>query len=569
MRNQDAKLLGNILFGETGDKINPIGDTSIASVSQGFDSTYSMRLGGKFPSREQFNHFFAGLCGLANEINKKGAGLNWDATQRYSHPAFVNYNDTFYVSLQDSLNQLPDTTNSDFWKEFIDEDDIIKAAENSYGFVRLASTSQIINRTGDSNNIITLAGLLERTPSATESIIGLIKLASSTDINNLSRTVAVSPLRLNERLNNLFANYYTRSYINNNYYTKPESDERYLVRANTDNLYRQDVLYTGSANVNSNESLRTLNVTSFTSSNYRWLKITYSNSGRTFTGRFKTSDLLQTLPIIGGINNLYYINNSNRALYTVNTSNGTSSRVHGSNTLQFGDYGGLGFHNGTLYAISIIGGVGNLFRVNYTNGTTINRIGGSGSIGGGIWYSLASQNGVLYAINDQANSLYTINTTTGRSSRASSYLSSGTWWSLASHNGTLYAINDRNNALYTVATNGRSTRVHATNTLGGETWIGLESFNGNLYAVGSQNRLYTVNASNGTASRVNSSNTLTGRTRSLASGQILIDYPLKGLYTRNGRLNIWRTSSTANTQLIFNLVGENSSYTIEQIVGIP
>ena len=296
MRNVDAKNLGDTLFAATGDKIDPVGDTTIVSVSEGYDSTYSIQIGGRFPSREQINHFFAGLSGLANEINMKGAGLNWDSTQTYSHPSFVNYNGNFYFSLQDSLNQLPGDSNSLYWLEVAGgTQDVQRATETVFGTVRLAAISQILNGSGDRGNVITLAGLLERTPLATESRNGLTKLATEAEVNSSESDVAVSPFRMNNRLSGVTGDYYTRSYINNNYYTKSESDGRYLRKSDADNLYRQDSLYTGPATVNSNGALQTLNVSAFSASDYRWIEISYSNSGRIRTGRYLTSQLVQNL----------------------------------------------------------------------------------------------------------------------------------------------------------------------------------------------------------------------------------------------------------------------------------
>ena len=299
-----------------------------------------------------------------------------------------------------------------------------------------------------------------------------------------------------------------------------------------------------------------------------------------YTNRMGTNEIEQSFPVTIGDDALYTIDNSNNALFTINPTLGTASRVHASNDLGTGndtgngEWNSLASHNGTLYAIDTSGSHYALFTINSTLGTAT-RVHASNTLGSGNWYSLTSHNGTLYAINDSNDALYTINPTLGTSTRvhASNTLGSGNWNSLTSHNGTLYAINDNNRALYTINTTlGTASRVHASNTLGTANWQSLTSHNGTLYAINDNNRaLYTINPTLGTASRVHASNILgSGNWESLTSGFSQTNIPSQGFYTPNAdRLTTWRTSSDSNSRLRFNLVDGTSDIHIHEIVGIP
>ena len=133
---------------------------------------------------------------------------------------------------------------------------------------------------------------------------------------------------------------------------------------------------------------------------------------------------------------LYTINNNDDALYTVDTSLGTVSTVHATNTLGSDD-----------------------------------------------WTSLATHNGILYAIGDSTNALYTVDASDGTATRVHSTNTLGdvsgdtSWGALESFKGLLYAIGDT--ILYTVdVTLGTTSVVHATNTLGSGNWGSLATLEG-------------------------------------------------------------------------------------------
>ena len=293
-----------------------------------------------------------------------------------------------------------------------------------------------------------------------------------------------------------------------------------------------------------------------------------------FSEKIDTDNLIQSFPITLGDDVVYTIDTSGShyALYTINPTLGTSTRVHASNELGSGTWSSLTSHNGTLYTINDSDRA--LYTINSTLGTAT-RVHASNTLGSGNWLSLASHNGTLYTINFTNKALYTINTTLGTSTRvyASNELGSGNWRSLASHNGTLYTINNDNDALYTInSTLETASRVHASNILGSGNWYSLTSHNGTLYTINNTNDdLYTINTTNGTATRVHASNTLvSGSWRSLASGYSQINTPNQGFYTPNAdRLTTWRRSSDSNTRLRFNLVNGTSDIHVHEIVGIP
>ena len=228
------------------------------------------------------------------------------------------------------------------------------------------------------------------------------------------------------------------------------------------------------------------------------------------------------------VTKLFSINSNNNALYTVNASDGTASRVHATNALGTGNWSSLASHNETLYAIDDTNNA--LYTVNANTGIAT-RVHATNTFGTGDWSSLASLNGTLYTVNDTNNALYTVDASDGTATRvhATNTLGNGIWESLASHNGTLYAINDdySTNALYTVnATDGTATRVHASNNFGIGIWESLASHSGTLYTVNdTNNALYTVNATDGTATRVHATRTLPslGFWRSLVSHTSMLE----------------------------------------------
>ena len=131
-----------------------------------------------------------------------------------------------------------------------------------------------------------------------------------------------------------------------------------FTQSTADGRYRQDSLFQGGTTVNRNGNILVLPVTSFGNNAYRWLKVIYREGRRIFTGKLKISNLVQSFPIEVGIDALYAINDTNDALYTVDASDGTASRVHATNTFGTGAWESLASHGGTLYAIKEIEGAG-------------------------------------------------------------------------------------------------------------------------------------------------------------------------------------------------------------------
>ena len=77
--------------------------------SLGWTSDYSQP-GGSLPQREVFNQLEREITALGEEVNKHGAGLPWDASIAYEHPALVTGSDgDFYMSLEDNTNVDPTT----------------------------------------------------------------------------------------------------------------------------------------------------------------------------------------------------------------------------------------------------------------------------------------------------------------------------------------------------------------------------------------------------------------------------------------------------------------------------
>ena len=114
------------------------------------------------------------------------------------------------------------------------------------------------------------------------------------------------------------------------------------------------------------------------------------------------------------------------------------------------------------------------------------RVGLEGSLGNGSWCSLAWDGTTLYAIDNNTNTLYTIDKTDGTKAKVGEEgaLGSGDWQSLTWDGNTLFTIDDKTDSLYSVnKTNGDTTRVGKIGSLGKGDWQSLTWDGANLYAI--------------------------------------------------------------------------------------
>ena len=126
----------------------------------------------------------------------------------------------------------------------------------------------------------------------------------------------------------------------------------------------------------------------------------------------------------------------------------------------------------------------------------------------------ATIEGALYMVGEGMNSLYTVDTTTGRATRVGSTdmfgITGASPQGITFHNGALYmvaSISDTNSALFTVnLTTGQATQVGSATFFGVNEQIpsGLASLNGSLYMVGNTAVLYRLSTTTGLATRVGS-----------------------------------------------------------------
>ena len=89
----------------TGDVEDPEDGGIVRKV--GWDATYSQP-GGNLPKREHINQLFRELSAQGVEVKVHGAGLEWDSSISYEHPAMVMGSDArLYVSVQNSAGADP------------------------------------------------------------------------------------------------------------------------------------------------------------------------------------------------------------------------------------------------------------------------------------------------------------------------------------------------------------------------------------------------------------------------------------------------------------------------------
>ena len=112
-RDPDALKIGK--WAATGDVEDP--EDGGIDRSIGWDIRHSQP-GGSLPKREHINELHREETALGVEINVHGAGLEWDSSISYEHPALVTGSDALlYVSVQDSTNVDPVTDSGEsHWK---------------------------------------------------------------------------------------------------------------------------------------------------------------------------------------------------------------------------------------------------------------------------------------------------------------------------------------------------------------------------------------------------------------------------------------------------------------------
>ena len=123
----------------------------------GWDASYSQP-GGSLPKREHINEILREVTALEVELNVHGAGLEWDPSVSYEHPAQVTGSDAIlYFSVQDSTNIDPvaDTYRS-HWTPLTEA--FGNASTTERGVVELATDDEVAAGT-DTERAITPAGL--------------------------------------------------------------------------------------------------------------------------------------------------------------------------------------------------------------------------------------------------------------------------------------------------------------------------------------------------------------------------------------------------------------------------
>ena len=152
-RDPDALKIGK--WAATGDVEDP--EDGGIDRSIGWDISHSQP-GGSLPKREHLNELHREETALGVEINVHGAGLEWDSSISYEHPALVTGSDALlYVSVQDSTNVDPVTDSGEsHWKLLNTSPP--NASATVRGIVELATDSEVATGT-DATRAITPAGL--------------------------------------------------------------------------------------------------------------------------------------------------------------------------------------------------------------------------------------------------------------------------------------------------------------------------------------------------------------------------------------------------------------------------
>ena len=150
-RDPDALKIGK--WAATGDVEDP--EDGGIDRSIGWDISHSQP-GGSLPKREHLNELHREETALGVEINVHGAGLEWDASISYEHPALVTGSDAvLYVSVQDSTNVDPaNDSDQSHWKPLNTSPP--NASATVLGVVSLATDA---GDGTDATGVITPAGL--------------------------------------------------------------------------------------------------------------------------------------------------------------------------------------------------------------------------------------------------------------------------------------------------------------------------------------------------------------------------------------------------------------------------
>ena len=183
-RDPDALKISK--WAATGDVEDP--EDGGIDRSIGWDISYSQP-GGSLPKREHFNELDREVTALGVEVNVHGAGLEWDSSISYEHPALVTGSDArLYVSVQDSTNVDPvNDSDESHWSPLIDTTAGVishppNASATERGIVELATDAEVA--TGiDTTKAVTPAGLSSKPlPSASIAQPGIVQLATNTEV---------------------------------------------------------------------------------------------------------------------------------------------------------------------------------------------------------------------------------------------------------------------------------------------------------------------------------------------------------------------------------------------------
>ena len=191
---RDTDALKIEKWAATGDVEDP--EDGGIDRSIGWDISHSQP-GGSLPKREHFNELHREVTALGVEVNVHGAGLEWDSSISYEHPALVTGSDAlFYVSVQDSTNVDPVTDSGEsHWKLLNTSPP--NASTTERGIVELATGAEVATGT-DATRAITPAGLASKpaiAASATER--GIVELATNSEVaTGTDATRAITPAGL-------------------------------------------------------------------------------------------------------------------------------------------------------------------------------------------------------------------------------------------------------------------------------------------------------------------------------------------------------------------------------------
>ena len=188
-RDPDALKISK--WAATGDVEDP--EDGGIDRSIGWDISHSQP-GGSLPKREHINQILRELSAQGVEVNVHGAGLEWDSSISYEHPALVTGSDALlYLSVQDSTNVDPVTDSGEsHWSPL--NTSFPSASTTQRGIVELATNAEAAAGISASK-VITPAGLSFLT--ATTARRGLVELATNDEVSDgTDATIAITPATL-------------------------------------------------------------------------------------------------------------------------------------------------------------------------------------------------------------------------------------------------------------------------------------------------------------------------------------------------------------------------------------